>query len=96
VIGIDGSPTCGVAATLDLGKSFDLTAHLDVGKVTPERMNAIIRQSVIEGKGLFISLLQAELAKRRLAVPFDGLDLIAELDGGKLALRGLPSGVRSA
>jgi len=81
VIGIDGSPSCGVNTTLDIEKSFELTASIDVESVTVEQMNAIIRQGLTNGKGLFADALQKELKKRHVDIPYGAHDLIAEING---------------
>ncbi len=81
VLGIDGSPSCGVSTTLDMGKSFEMTASLDVETVTVGQMNTIIRQCLIDGRGLFTAILQNELKKRRINIPYRAYDLIAEING---------------
>ncbi len=81
VVGIDGSPSCGVNNTLDFERSFELTASMDVKSVTVEQMNAIIRQSLTQGSGLFAAALQKELKKRHMDIPYHAHDLIAEIDG---------------
>jgi len=81
VIGINGSPSCGVSTTLGFGKSFELTASMDIESVTVDQMNTIIRQCIIGGRGLFTARLQEELKKRRIDVPYGAHDLIAEIDG---------------
>lgn len=81
VVGIDGSPSCGVMQTLDFRRSFDLTASIDVESFTVGKMNIIIRQSLMDGQGLFTAALQDELKNKRVAIPYLAHDLIAELDG---------------
>jgi len=81
VVGIDGSPSCGVNTTLDFERSFELIASMDVGSVTAEQINAIIRQGLTDGRGLFTAMLQDELKKRRSDVPYRAHDLMAEIDG---------------
>jgi predicted secreted protein len=83
ITGIDGSPSCGVETTLDLGQSFQRLAELDINTVTVERINEIVRQSVIRGRGLYTALLQRELQKRRISVPFIAHDLIAEIEANE-------------
>lgn len=81
VMGIDGSPSCGVNKTLDIRRSFESAACIDVGSVTVERMNSIITEALIDGRGIFMDMLQDELGKRLIQVPFLAHDLIAELQG---------------
>lgn len=81
IVGIDGSPSCGVTKTLDLARSFDMVAGIDLPSVTMEEMNFLIRSCVISGEGFFINALRGELAAKGLTTPFFSHDLIAELDG---------------
>jgi predicted secreted protein len=81
VMGIDGSPSCGINKTLDMRRSFESAACINVESVTVERMNSIISGCLIEGRGIFIDMLQEELGKRLIHVPFTAHDLIAEIQG---------------
>ena len=81
VVGVDGSPSCGVSTTLDTGKAVELIASLDIETITVGQMNTIIRQCMMDGEGLFTVLLQAELKKRCIDVPYRSHDLIAEING---------------
>lgn len=81
VMGIDGSPSCGVSKTLDMRRSFESAACIDVESVTVERMNSIITEALIDGRGIFMEMLQDELGKRLIHVPFTAHDLIAEIQG---------------
>ena len=81
IVGIEGSSSCGVRKTLSLPKSFDLTAKIQVESFTVDAMNAIVRQCLMDGKGFFTTMLQKELKKRRLNVPYVAHDLIDEIDG---------------
>ena len=83
VVGVDGSPSCGVGKTLDLQRSFDSIMEIEVESLTAAEMNAIVRQSLKDGGGLFTTALKEELARRGIDVPFLAHDLIAELDGKK-------------
>lgn len=60
VIGIDGSPSCGVAMTC-IGYSG--------GEVT-----SVPSCTRAEGSGVFIEVLRAMLAEKELRVPFEGID----------------------
>jgi len=81
VVGVDGSPSCGVSTTLDMEKSFEMIASLDVATITVGRINTIIGQCLIDGRGLFTALLHEELKKRRIHVPYQSHDLIGEING---------------
>jgi len=85
IVGVDGSPSCGVQRTLDIRRSLEL-----VGRLSPtsgaEHMNAIIQGCLADGRGIFVELLVKQLERRRLRVPFLAHDLIAELQGRTLSL----------
>ena len=81
VVGVDGSPSCGVRRTLAVGRAVEGLADLRPGTETRERANAIIRDAAVPGEGPFVAALRAELARRRIAVPFLAHDLLGELAG---------------
>ena len=81
IVGVDGSPSCGVARTLDMQRALECLAGLDIDSATSEEVNRIVRRSMTGGSGLFIQALRRELARRHIEVPFLAHDLFAELDG---------------
>jgi predicted secreted protein len=83
IIGVDGSPSCGVQTTMNMADAFVQVSRLRQG-ATALDMNAIVRRTAIGGRGVFVALLQEELARRRLEVPFQAHDLITELEGGRV------------
>ncbi len=87
IVGIDGSPSCGVQTTVDARRAVARLARVELATFTSDRMNRIVRDSLISGSGMFVAALRRELARRRIAVPFVAHDLIAELDGRPSMLR---------
>jgi hypothetical protein len=83
IIGVDGSPSCGLQWTLDIKRSLELVARLPK-TASGEDVNAVVQACLVEGKGIFIELLRTELERRRLEVPFLAHNLIAELQGRTL------------
>lgn len=83
IVGVDGSPSCGVQQNLDTKRCLDLVGRLSA-TARAEDMNAIIQACLVKGQGMFIELLRKELQRRRLEVPFLAHDLIAELQGESL------------
>ena len=79
VVGIDGSPTCGVSQTLDFKKSFELLAHININTVTNVDANKVVHECLINGKGLFIKALQTKLKREKIDIRFWGHNLVAEL-----------------
>ncbi len=81
VIGVDGSPSCGVATTVDVRGALRDIGSADPRQLTVAAQNALVRRHLAAGSGLFIEQLRRELRRRRLDVPFVAHDLIGELDG---------------
>lgn len=81
IVGVDGSPSCGVDTTLDPAACLDGIARTPGASMTVDRQNALIRQLTRSGQGLFTAALRRELSRRHLEVPFVGHDLLRELAG---------------
>lgn len=81
LVGVDGSPSCGVRTTLDVRKVANGLAHLDWQTANTPGMNRLITQAAVAGPGLYIQLLRAELARRGLHIAMTAQDLIAALEG---------------
>jgi uncharacterized protein YbbK (DUF523 family) len=81
VVGVDGSPSCGVRTTLDLRRAASGLAGLEWQTVNTQGMNRLITNSAVAGPGLYTQLLQAELSRRGLTVAMTAHDLIAALEG---------------
>ncbi len=81
VVGIDGSPSCGVRTTLPLARSVETLAGLERDGLDAARINAVVAGLAGPGEGIFLGQLRRGLARRGLQVPVIGYDLIAELRG---------------
>lgn len=81
IVGIDGSPSCGVRRILDVDRALTCLGDLDVERSTTQDVNAIVLGSVTKGRGLFIECLVKELNRRGLSVPLMSHSLIDELTG---------------
>ncbi|MGE5831161.1 MAG: hypothetical protein ACM30G_22770 [Micromonosporaceae bacterium] len=80
VVGVGGSPSCGVRTTLDLPAVLDDIARRDPGRLDRRDFNRhVIAGHVTAGPGMFIAALRRQLLGRGIDVPFDEHDLIAEL-----------------
>lgn len=86
VIGIDGSPSCGVNQTLDMRTLFTKVSKKDVNSLTREENNQLITESLTNGKGYFIQELQNELKKCNLNVEIHTHSLLKEMRGEKTSL----------
>jgi predicted secreted protein len=80
IVGVDGSPSCGVCKTLDVRRSLEHVGRLHQTAHGAD-MNAIVLASLIDGEGIFTRTLHKELDRRKLRVPFLAHDLMAELRG---------------
>jgi hypothetical protein len=86
IVGVDGSPSCGVSKTLDARRSLDLVGSLPADAQADD-INAIVQASLADGMGQFVEQLRKELNRRRLNVPFLAHDLVAELQGRSTPLK---------
>lgn len=88
LVGVDGSPSCGVERTLDIPAAVDRLARADRRGLTTAAVNAVVRDALVPGAGLFTEQVRRELRRRRIDVPFLAHDLLTEVDGGASAVPG--------
>lgn len=70
VVGVGGSPSCGVHTTLDLTEAMAAIARRPRAPVTAAWLNeTVVDPALRPGRGLFIQVLTEELSRRRLTVP---------------------------
>lgn len=82
IVGIKGSPSCGVSAALDLRKSAEFAAYLDIEKLNREYFNENCYKTCLVNKsGIFFDELKQELAAKNIKVKFFEHDLLTELQG---------------
>lgn len=94
VVGVDASPTCGTAITLDIDTSLDAMVSCRLDQLDRAFMNeSIIEGSAVPGRGLFITRLGASLAHRGCEVPLFGHDLRSEAPGSTLPTGPAPCGM---
>ncbi|TAK09387.1 MAG: hypothetical protein EPO39_02480 [Candidatus Manganitrophaceae bacterium] len=80
VVGIGGSPSCGVETTLDIGKSLDVLAGCPLSALSRWVVNEeAVAGSLSKGPGLFMKAIRRRLARKGLDVKFYEHDLIAEM-----------------
>lgn len=87
IVGIDGSPSCGVNQTLDIHEVLPFLARFTKDAFDQEKMNGMIRSCLTQGRGLFIAELKNILDKRKINVQFLAHDLIAEMDSQQSSLK---------
>jgi predicted secreted protein len=82
IVGVDGSPCCGVNVTLDMEKSFDFLSGLDLEALDREAMNEYgVANCLVEGEGWFVEALRKGLRRKGLEIRFYAHDLVAEMRG---------------
>jgi predicted secreted protein len=78
VVGVAGSPSCGVQTTLDLAAALRALGTCARRPVTKDWLNRrVVAAATCPGPGLFVEALTAELARRGLAVPVSEVTLPA-------------------
>jgi len=82
IIGIKGSPSCGVSASMDLKKSADFVAQLDIEKINKVYVNDYFyKKCMVNKSGLFFNELKKELSAHHVSVKFFEHDLLMEMEG---------------
>ena len=80
LVGIGGSPSCGVHPTLDLPAAVSALTRCPAARLDRRTLNeGIIAAHVRPGEGLFIHALRQRLAHAGAGIPLHEHDLLAEL-----------------
>lgn len=84
VVGIAGSPSCGVHLTLDLPAAVDVLCRCPLARLD----RRVVRDEAVEthtvpGRGLFVTALQREFTKRGLGIRFDEYNFAASPRSGR-------------
>ncbi len=88
IVGVGGSPSCGVCTRLDLGRSLEVVAGCPLARLDRQLMNeAAIATCLSEGEGLFMEALQRRLRRKHLTVRWYEHELLAEIRGQPIRLR---------
>ena len=94
VVGVDASPTCGVATTLDLDASLGAILGCPLNRLDRGFMNdTVVGGSARTGQGLFIDALCDALARRGRQVRLLRHDLRSEAPGSPLSPGPVPAGL---
>lgn len=82
IVGIKGSPSCGVSAALDLRKSAEFAAYLDIEKLNREYFNEnCYKKCLVNKGGIFFDELKQALAAKNIKVKIFEHDLLTEIEG---------------
>jgi hypothetical protein len=79
VVGVGGSPSCGVATTLDLDGAVAALARTRGDGDRRSANRDVVAANAVAGRGLFIECLDRALHTRGITVTYREHDLIAEL-----------------
>jgi uncharacterized protein YbbK (DUF523 family) len=78
VVGIAGSPSCGVCRTVNLSRALGVISSCPVGRLDRSVVNRqAIAGAVQEGAGVFIQELQRQLRRRGIEIPMREHDSLA-------------------
>ena len=82
LIGVDGSPSCGVDSKLELECAFEIIADLSIDKLERESFNnRLYAECLKEGSGMFFIELQKQAAKKKITPRFYSIDILREMKG---------------
>jgi len=86
IIGIGGSPTCGVQTSLDISRINEF-ANLKLNQLDRKSWNDLIYTKFLQNKaGLFMKILQKKLRRRKTDLVFYEFDLQKEMNNEKQIL----------
>ncbi|MGZ5486757.1 MAG: hypothetical protein ACXWFB_12775 [Nitrososphaeraceae archaeon] len=81
LIGVDGSPTCGVFKTLNMKKSFQFISGLSIDSLNRNEYNTNLYSLCAEkGMGLFIKTLSKKLHRKGIKLNLKSVDIENELN----------------
>jgi predicted secreted protein len=80
VVGIAGSPSCGVCRTHDIARSLDVVAACPLARLDRRVVNQeAVAMAVRPGEGMFTEQLRRRLCRRGVDVPFHEHDSLAAI-----------------
>jgi predicted secreted protein len=80
IVGIRGSPTCGVTCHPDLAEYFQWSSKIEIRRVERSEQNDVLKRVAKSGPGVYICLLARQLKRRRISIPFYEYDLYDEME----------------
>ena len=85
IVGIDGSPTCGISTCLDMKKTFDYCAALSIESIDRKIYNnEMYGKCLKQGKGLFFVEMDKILRRKNMAITYYSHDLVREAKGERI------------
>jgi predicted secreted protein len=93
IVGVGGSPSCGVRRTLDLPCAVEAMAACPLAALQRQAFNRdVVAANVVAGEGLFVRELRRALKRKGMQVPFDEHDLLSEMTATTRSSRGPAQG----
>ncbi len=88
IVGVGGSPSCGVCTRLDLRCSLEVVAGCPLARLDRRVMNEeAVAACLSEGEGLFVAAVQRRLRRKHLTIRWYEHDLLSEITGQPIHLR---------
>jgi uncharacterized protein YbbK (DUF523 family) len=88
IVGVGGSPSCGVCSRLDLWRSLEVVANCPLARLDRHLVNEeAIAACLSEGEGLFIEAIQRRLRRKHLTIRWYEHELLTEIRGQPVHLR---------
>lgn len=88
IVGVGGSPSCGIYSNLDLRRSLEIVARCPLARLDRRVINEeAVAGCLSEEEGLFIAALQRQLRRRHLTIRWYEHDLLNEITGQPLRLQ---------
>lgn len=81
IVGVEGSPSCGVTSTLDVRRWLERAGRCPLAEIDRDQVNAAVIASVVPGRGWFIDTMMRGLERAGISVPVIAHDLVGELEG---------------
>ncbi len=89
IVGVGGSPSCGVWSNLDLRCSLEAVAGCPVAQCNRRLVNEeAVAACLREGEGLYIAAIQRQLRRKHITIKWYEHDLLAEIRGQPIHLQG--------
>jgi uncharacterized protein YbbK (DUF523 family) len=87
IVGVGGSPSCGVCTRLDLRRSLEVVAGCPLARLDRHLLNEeAIAACLSEGEGLFIAAIRRRLKRKHLPIRFYEHEFLAEIRGQPIHL----------
>ena len=88
IVGVGGSPSCGVWSKLDMRCSLETVAGCPLAKCDRHLVNeGAVAACLRDGEGLFIAAIQRRLRRKHITIRWYEHDLLAEIRGLPIHLR---------